>query len=187
MSEKKPMTKTQKRVSVVVITIFVVVFIFVLIMAINESINKAQKNKMPKKSEYSLNEPMYCENGSVSITVTNTARQNHSTYDGVNEGDELIAIYLTVKNGTDSDYSFSENSFQLVNGNGEVIKPLYGTIREMWEGERLENIKLASGGEKSGYIVFKNDIENDTNASLRFNCNSSWLTSTDEYKTISIQ
>ena len=57
----------------------------------------------------------------------------------------------------------------------------------MWEGERLENIKLASGGEKSGYIVFKNDIENDTNASLRFNCNSSWLTSTDEYKTISIQ
>lgn len=187
MIEKKPMTKTQKKVSVIIIIIFSIIFVFCLIMAINEQIDKAQKNKIIDKSEYLLNEPIYCENGSVSITVTNIAKQNHATYAGINEGDELIAIYVTVKNGKSSDYSFSENSFQLINGNGEIIKSLYGTIQEMWQGERLNNTTLASGGEKSGYIVFKNNIVNDNNISLRFNCNSSWLTSSKNYKTIKIQ
>lgn len=185
MKEKKPMTKTQKKVTVITLIIFGVILIFCSIMAINEQFNK--NTKISEKNNYSLNEPLYCENGLVSITVNNIVRKDHSAYSGIRDGDELIAIYVTVKNGKDSDYSFSENSFQLINSNGEAIKPLYGTIQEMWEGERLNNVKLVSGGKKEGYIVFKNNIVNDNNISLRFNCDSSWITSSKNYKTINVQ
>ena len=70
---------------------------------------------------------------------------------------------------------YSETDFNLVNQNGEIIKPSYAVIKGVFDRDRLNNGTLTSGGKKEGYVIFSNNIINDKELSLRFTCENNFI------------
>ena len=148
-----------------------ILFIVILCIICIPMIQDAEKLK---SKTYKINELMNCKSNNYEVTVTDVQIKNSNDYSGINDGTELVAVYLKIKNNGDSNLVFNEKNLKLINSNGEIIDNLIGSIREMWNGQRLNNFELAPNGEKTGYIIFLNNSLDNSNLTATYNCNDSW-------------
>lgn len=116
----------------------------------------------------SINKTIECSD--VKINITRIQRITHNNYSSLNDGEELIGVYVNFKNTSDSDVYRNEANFNLVNHNGEVLKPQFVIKSGVFNHERLNNGTLVKGGSAEGYVIFLNDIENDKKLTLRYTC-----------------
>ena len=116
-----------------------------------------------------------------SITVNSYKFKTGSidSYQKIPDGEEWVGIIVTVKNKGEDEMQFSENSFNLINSNGEIIKPDAFTY-DVWGIERLNNVTLSTGGTKTGYIAFSNSNTDNSNLKLEFVCDRNSFISTDD-------
>ncbi len=104
------------------------------------------------------------------ITIKKIKRINHEINSYVPSGKEWIGIYIIFKNQSNEDMDYYESDFNLVNGNGEVLKPIFNVIKGVFDYDRFNNGTLIANGQTEGYVIFANDILNDKNLSLRITC-----------------
>lgn len=119
------------------------------------------------------------ENYSVTVDRFEFKTGAIDSFQKIPDGEEWVGIIVTVKNNGEEEMQFSENNFNLINSNGEIIKPDSFTY-SVWGIDRLNNVKLASGGTKTGYIAFSNSNTDNSNLKLDFVCDRNGFISTDD-------
>lgn len=134
----------------------------------------------------SIGEELTCsEYEKYSVTVDSYGIKTSNDYIGdyikVPDGEEWIGIIVTVRNDGDDEMQFSVNNFNLINSNGEVIKPDMGTWN-VWGTNKMDNVKLKPGGTSTGYIAFTNKNTDNSNIKLEFICDRNDFISTDDTK-----
>lgn len=147
-----------------------VIIIFILFFVAFTSLEN--ENKSGNKSEpidYKIGDTISCKD--YDVTFNSYDIKNYQQDDYIVDGDQWIALYLTVVNTSDSEISFSEDKVKYINSNGEKISNMTLTV-DIWDGDRLNNFKLVSGGSKTGYIVFREKINDTSNIHFQFSCNS---------------
>ena len=165
------------------VIIFVLFGAFFLAFAIPSSKDKVyNENKDEIKIENNTNGPYDENNINKSVTCNNRKitfkkiqRVNKSINDYVKEGHEWIGVYVIYRNVGQEDIDYVETDFHLLNGNKNVLNPVYNVISGVFDHERLNNGTLATGGIAEGYIEFDNEIIGDNNLSVRFTCEEKFL------------
>lgn len=84
---------------------------------------------------------------------------------------EWIGVTLTVKNKSDETKTFYSSKVDLINSNGEVLEHSWISYK-IWGSELLNSPELISGGTKTGYIQFANNNTNNSNLTLKVDCNT---------------
>lgn len=161
-----------KKRTILKILIILIPFVFFAFILCITCIPMIEENEKLMSKTYNIGDTMICNRDDYEVTITNLKTLNSSQNNYISNGTELVAIYLKVKNVGSNDFKFRESNLKLINSNGEIIKPLIGSIREMWDGQRLNNITLSPSGEKEGYIVFLNNNLDNSNLSATYNCNT---------------
>lgn len=133
--------------------------------------------------ENNINKSITCNNKKITVKKIKRVTKNESSY--VPAGKEWIGVYIVFENKSKEDMSYYESDFNLVNGNGEVIKPVFNIIKGVLDHDRLNNGTLTAGGKREGYVMFDNDSIGDKNLSLRVVCQDN-LIADDEVKTIKL-
>ena len=133
--------------------------------------------------ENNINKSITCNNKKITVKKIKRVTKNESSY--VPTGKEWIGIFIVFENKSKEDMSYYESDFNLVNGNGEVIKPVFNVIKGVLDHDRLNNGTLTAGGRREGYVMFDNDSIGDKNLSLRVVCQDN-IIADDEIKTIKL-
>lgn len=133
--------------------------------------------------ENNINKSITCNNKKITVKKIKRVTKNESSY--VPTGKEWIGIYIVFENKSKEDMSYYESDFNLVNGNGEVIKPVFNIIKGVLDHDRINNGTLTAGGRREGYVMFDNDSIGDKNLSLRVVCQDN-IIADDEIKTIKL-
>lgn len=148
----------------------------------DKSINK-EENKPVVFDEGNINKNFTCDGKKVTIKKMSRVTKSQLSY--VPDGKEWIGIYIVFENISGEDIGYYETDFNLVNSNGEVIKPMFNVIKGAFDHERFNSGKLVDGGIHEGYVIFSNDIISDKKLSLRYICEDNWFTS-DVIKTVKL-
>lgn len=133
--------------------------------------------------ENNINKSITCNNKKITVKKIKRVTKNESSY--VPSGKEWIGVYIVFENKSKEDMNYYESDFNLVNGNGEVIKPMFNIIKGVLDYERLNNGTLTAGGKKEGYVMFDNGSISDKTLSLRVVCEDN-LIADDVIKTIKL-
>ena len=101
------------------------------------------------------------------------------SYHTIPDGHEWIGVVVTVKNMGEDEMQVHVDNFNIINSNGERIKPDTLTYN-VWGINPLDNVNLVSGGTSSGYINFSNNSQDNSNLKLEFVCDRNSFISTDD-------
>lgn len=150
---------------------------------LKKEINSFKTESTTTFDESNINKSIKCNDKNIIVKKLKRITKNESSY--VPEGNEWVGVYIVFKNESKEDMNYYESDFNLVNGNGEVIKPMFNVIKGVFDHNRLNNGTLTAGGEVEGYVIFGNDSINDKNLKLRIICQDN-LIMDDKIKTINL-
>ena len=135
---------------------------------IEDSINKNDTPTVSAFDESNINKSIKCNDKNITVKKLKRITKNESSY--VPEGNEWVGVYIAFENKSKEDMNYYESDFNLVNGNGKVIKPMFNVIKGVFDHNRLNNGTLTAGGQVEGYVIFANDSIDDKNLKLRIMC-----------------
>lgn len=150
---------------------------------LKEEINSFKTESTTTFDESNINKSIKCNDKNITVKKLKRITKNESSY--VPEGNEWVGVYIVFENESKEDMNYYESDFNLVNGNGEVIKPMFNVIKGVFDHDRLNNGTLTAGGEVEGYVIFDNDSVDDKKLKLRIICQDN-LIMDDKIETINL-
>ena len=126
-----------------------------------------KEDEMKPKTNYKFNETISCDKYDITFNSYNIKTYKDNDY--IIDGEQWIALYVTIKNTSNNDITFYESNIEYINNNGEIISRMPLTV-DIWKGERLNSPEIIRGGTKTGYIVFRENLNKIDNISFRLNC-----------------
>ena len=163
------------------------IFLFVLcggifiIIAMGSS-SDVDSSKYNTSKIYSVGDTLDCPAFDITINKVQIKKKGTriDSYQVIDDP-EWIGVTLTVKNKSGETKTFYSSDVDLINSNGEVLERSWITYK-IWGAQMLSSPELISGGSKTGYIQFANSNTNNSNLTLRVDCNTGLFDSKVVYK-----
>ncbi len=172
-NKKKNNEATTKVISSIIsICIFIGLFYFIyskLSGLFDSTVDKTQYNT---DTVYNIGDTLVCPNfevkiDNVQIKTKGTRIDSYSVIDDA----EWIGVTVSVKNTGNETKTFYSSNVNLVNSSGEILEHSFITYK-IWGVEMLDSPELISGGSKTGYIQFSNNQTDNSNLTLKVDCNT---------------
>ena len=111
-------------------------------------------------------------------------KQKHGRIDSfwkVEDGHEYVCVILKATNLSNTDEHIWSDDFRLVNSNGESLETCIPIV-EIWDQyDYLHGTTLASGGTKTGKLIFNNPNTDNSNLKLKLE-ESHWFSDNKVYE-----
>lgn len=128
-----------------------------------------------------IGDELICKNYSIKIENFDYKTGEISDFQKIPDGEEWIGIIATVTNTSDKKITFHYSDINIINSNGEIIKPDTLTYK-VWNADALGSPELAAGGFKTGYVAFSNSSVDNSNITLEIKCDrNGWTPSSEQY------
>lgn len=183
--EDKPVVEKQnKSRNIILLPIIAILLIILLFIMIIIDISYKEPETI---IESRIGEELFCENYKVVINSFQYKTGAFSDYQTIPNSEEWIGLIVTVTNTSDSDRTINFTDFNIINSNGERLKPDSLTYK-VWGVDALGNVSLIPNGTKTGYVAFSNNNTDNSNIIVEFQCNrSSWFESDTKKYSIKLQ
>lgn len=183
--EDKPVVEKQnKSRNIILLPIIAILLIILLFIMIIIDISYKEPETI---IESRIGEELFCENYKIVINSFQYKTGAFSDYQTIPNGEEWIGLIVTVTNTSDSDRTINFTDFNIINSNGERLKPDSLTYK-VWGVDALGSVSLIPNGTKTGYVAFSNNNTDNSNIIVEFQCNrSSWFESDTQKYTIKLQ
>ena len=146
------------------------------------STNETDSSDYDTAKVYNVGETLNCPSFDIVVdSVQIKGKGTHiDSYQYIDDS-EWIGVILTVKNKSSETKTFHGSDVDLINSNGEVLSHSWMTYK-IWGVELLDSPELVSGGSKTGYIQFSNNSTDNSNLTLKVDCNTSLFDDDVVYK-----
>lgn len=128
--------------------------------------NKVTDSNGNEKDSFSLNETAVFKD--VSYTVTSVKYSNGTEFDEPASGKKFVIVTVKIENKSKEKISYNELDWKMINSQGQEDDVAFTTVDS---DTSLESGDLASGGTKTGTLVFE-EAKNESSLKLLYYDNS---------------
>ena len=143
-------------------------------------------NKKEEIIEKNIGDELICKDYTAIIESFKYKTGGIDSFFKIPDNEEWIGLIVSVKNTTNSKVSINSSDFNVINSNGQILKPNVLTYK-IWDTECLCSPQLAENGTKKGYIVFTNGNTDNSNIIVELKCNRNSLFTTDNIYNIKLK